>query len=417
MSDQGEGPKSGGRGILGRTFGVFPGSAPGASVRGLASLGPAARAVSCALTLMLGGCASFGAPIEPAEIDAADMRAADMVMVGVADNVEDRLPGYAAAVGVGERIVYSRAAGLSDIESGRAATPRTRFRIYSASKTMGATAAMLLAESGQLDLDAPVSTYLPNLPAEVGRVTVRQILAHRSGIRHYRDGEWDRVSDSNCASPTEALPDFVSDPLEFAPGSGYRYTTFGYVLLSAVVEAAAGQPFDVFVRERIFEPAGMTATAIEGRRLDGFDVASFYDRDDAGEFSLTAGIDASCKFFGGGLVSTAEDMVRFGLALVNGKLVKSSSLHQMLTVHSEGGGNYPPYGYGFIPGDGLTTTFEVPLEDYVPNWWHGGNGRGGYSVLMIYPERRAAAAITTNVRASGRLVRATHMLALPFLRD
>jgi serine beta-lactamase-like protein LACTB len=417
MSDQGEGRQAGCAAMLGHPSGVLPGSASGSPGRLLARPGLAALAFSSVLALMLAGCATFDAPVKPAEIDAADVRAADIVMAGLADNFEDRLPGYASAVGVGEQIVYSRAAGLADIESGRAATPRTRFRIYSASKTMGATAAMMLAESGRLDLDAPVSTYLPDLPAEVGRVTVRQILAHRSGIRHYRDGEWDRVSDSNCAGPGEALADFVGDPLEFAPGSDYRYTTFGYVLLSAVVEAAARQPFDDFVRERIFEPAGMTATAIEGRPLDGFDVASFYDRDDAGEFSLTAGIDASCKFFGGGLVSTAEDMVRFGLALVNGKLVKASSLHQMLTVHSEGGGNYPPYGYGFIPGDGLTTTFEVPLEDYVPNWWHGGNGRGGYSVLMIYPERRSAAAIATNVRASGRLVRATHMLAVPFLRD
>lgn len=379
--------------------------------------GPVARAASCAIALTLAGCASSGAATGPAGIDPADVRAADLVMSAVADNTEDRLPGYAAAVGVGDRIVYSRGAGLADVDTGRAVTPQTRFRIYSASKTMGATAAMMLAESGQLDLDAPVSTYLPDLPRHIGQVTVRQILAHRSGIRHYRDGEWDTVSDSNCAGPAEALTDFVNDPLEFAPGSDYRYTTFGYVLLSAVVEAAAGQAFDDFVRDRIFEPAGMRATAIEGRPLDGFEVAGFYDRSDAGEFSLTTGVDASCKFFGGGLVSTAEDMVRFGLALLNGKLVGSSSLQQMLTVHSEGGGNYPPYGYGFIPGNGLTTTFEVPLEDYVPNWWHGGNGRGGYSVLMIYPERRAAAAVTTNVRASGRLVRATHMLALPFLRD
>ena len=369
------------------------------------------------LVLSSGACATGAALHEPARDSAVTTQAADAVMAAIAEDGEDRLPGYAAAVGVGDRIVYSRAAGFADVDSRRAATSRTRFRIYSASKSMGATAAMMLAESGQLDLDAPVSTYLPDLPAYVGQVTVRQILAHRSGVRHYRPGEWDSVSDINCAGPKEALPDFINDPLEFEPGSDYRYSTFGFVLLSAVLEAASGQPFDVFVRERIFEPAGMTATAIEGRPSDGFDVATFYDRNDAGEFSPTAGIDASCKYFGGGMLSTAEDMVRFGLALVEGRLVKPSSLQQMLTIHSEGGGNYPPYGYGFIPGESLTTTFEVPLEDYVPGWWHGGNGRGGYSVLIIYPERRAAAAITTNVRAGGRLVRATHLLALPFLRE
>lgn len=407
----------GGRGDLGGAVATLSGLSHFASSSLRSARANAARIAPPAFALALAGCASFATPDRLLALDPADVRSAERVMTSVADDADDRLPGYAAAVGIGDRIVYSQAAGLADIETRRAATLRTRFRIYSSSKSIGATAAMMLVESGQLDLDVPVSTYLPDLPPEVGQVTVRQILAHRSGIRHYRDGEWDRVSDSNCAGPAEALADFVNDPLEFAPGSDYRYSTFGYVLLSAVAEAAAGQPFDVFVRERIFKPAGMTATAIEGRPLSGFTVASFYDRNESGEFSPTTGIDASCKFFGGGLVTTAEDMVRFGLALVDGKLIQASSLKQMLTVHSEGGGSYPPYGYGFIPGDALMSTFEVPPEDYVPSWWHGGNGRGGYSVLMIYPEKHAAAAIVTNVRASGRLVRATHLLALPFLRD
>jgi CubicO group peptidase (beta-lactamase class C family) len=339
-------------------------------------------------------------------------------MLAIAGDRADRLPGYAGAVGIGERIVYSRAAGVADVESRREATPRTRFRIYSSSKSIGAVAAMILAESGQLDLDAPVSTYLPDLPAHVGVVTVRQILAHRSGIRHYREGEWDSVSDAPCVGPTQALPDFINAPLLFEPGTGYGYSTFAYVLLSAVLEAAAGQPFDEFVRERVFKPARMTATAIEGRPVTGNDVATFYDRSDAGVFSPTTGIDASCKFFGGGLVSTAEDMVRFGLALVNGRLVSQATLTEMLTIHSDGdGGGHPPYGYGFFPGDNVLTTLGVPADDYVHAWWHGGNGRGGYSVLILFPERHAAAAITTNVKATGRLIRATHALALPFLRD
>lgn len=378
---------------------------------------PAAWCFPLMLALGACGCAAGVAHRMPAA-DAVHTASADAVLLALSDDPADRLPGVAGAVGIGDRIVYSRAAGLADVEGRRAATPQTRFRIYSTSKSIGAVAAMSLVESGQLDLDVPVSTYLPDLPAHVGAVTVRQLLAHRSGIRHYRDGEWDIVSKSNCTRPKEALSVFVDDPLEFAPGSGYRYSTYGYVLLSAVLEAAAGQPFDALVRERVFKPAGMTATAIEGRPVTGNDVATFYDRSDAGVFSPTTGIDASCKFFGGGLVSTAEDMVRFGLALVNGRLVSRASLAQMLTIHSDGdGGSHPPYGYGFFPGDNVLTAMGVPADDYVHAWWHGGNGRGGYSVLILYPERRAAAAITTNVKATGRLVRATHAIALPFLRD
>lgn len=342
---------------------------------------------------------------------------ADRVLESVATDAKDPLPGYAAAVGQRQQMVYSRAMGLADMESGSPATPGTRFRVYSVSKSIGAVLAMQLAEAGQLNLDAPISTYLPRLPAHLQVITVRQILAHRSGVRHYLPGEWDRVSGRACAQPAQALPDFAGDPLQFEPGQAYRYTTFGYVLLSAVLEAAAGRPFDALLSERILEPAGMSATAIEGRSVSEGELAVFYDRSDAGGFAPTVGVNASCKYLGGGLVSTAEDLVRFGLALLNGRLLSGEALKEMLRIHSEGGADLPPYGYGFFPGDKvLTSAFGVAPQDTEPAWWHGGSGRGGYAVLILYPEHHAAAALTTNIRASGRLVRATHYLALPFLR-
>jgi serine beta-lactamase-like protein LACTB len=356
----------------------------------MSTLRSARRRGALLLLVVLTGCISSGTSRRIDSDDVARVTAAERIAGSIAVDSQDPLPGHAGAVGREGRIVLSRAAGLADVRSARPATPRTRFRIDSTSKSLGAVPAMALAEAGRLDLDAPISRHLPGLPTHIGVVSVRQLLAHRSGIRHYRDGEWDSVSDSRCASPGEALGDFVDDPLEFAPGTDYRYTTFGYVLLSAVLEAADGRPFDVLMRERIFKPAGMTSAAMEGR--------------------------PTARVNGGGFISTAEDLVRFGLALVDGRLVSAGSLQQMLRIHSAGGGNAPPYGYGFIPGDALVDTFGVAIEDFVPNWWHGGNGRGGYSVLIIYPDHRAAAAITTNVRASGRLVRATHMLALPFLR-
>jgi CubicO group peptidase (beta-lactamase class C family) len=342
-----------------------------------------------ALLITLGGCSFFEGDRSAAA--SGKRMAADAVLIAVGADPQDRLPGHAGAVGRDSQIVYSGAAGLADLASGRKVGPTTRFRIYSVSKSIGATSAMLLVESGQLDLDAPISRYLPSLPAALRAITVRQILAHRSGVRHYRSGEWASVSDFNCAAPQQALPDFVNDPLLFEPGSGYQYTTFGYVLLSAVLEAAAGQPFDQLMRERFFQPAGMSATAIEGRPVAGHESASFYDRSDVGEFSPTAGIDASCKYLGGGLVSTAEDLVRFGLALLDGRLVSAESLAQMLSIHSAGSATHPPYGYGFFPGDGvLNTAFGIPLQDMEPAWWHGGSGRGGYAALILYPQQRSA---------------------------
>lgn len=374
-------------------------------------------AVLLTLALMSVGCALQLAPIRTPYLVHSPNAAAQEKFAAIGLNLEDPLPGYAGAVGLGDDLVFSSAAGWADVVGQRCATPSTRFRIYSTSKSIGAVVAMMLVEAGKLNLDAPIATYLPSLPPRLRTIKVRHLLAHRSGIRHYRSGEWDRVSSVACARPQEALADFIHDPLQFEPGTGYQYTTFGYVLLTAVLEAAAGQPFEVLLREQVLKPAGMVATALEGHPAAGADQSMFYDRSEAGDFSPTHGIHSSCKFFGGGLVSTAEDLVRFGLALVNGRLISPASLAQMLTIHSaDGNGSQPPYGFGFFSGDQVLTHLGVSLEDYVPAWWHGGNGRGGYSVLIIYPERRAAAAVTTNVRASGRLVGATHALALPFLR-
>jgi len=127
-----------------------------------------------------------------------------------------------------------------DLESQAPATPQTRYRVYSTAKAMTATAAMRLVELERLDLDTRVETYLSDLPDHVHGITARQLMGHRSGIRHYRQGEWISVSHRDCASPTDALEDFINDPLDNEPGTAMAYSTFGYVLLSWLCLAQRG---------------------------------------------------------------------------------------------------------------------------------------------------------------------------------
>ena len=139
------------------------------------------------------------------------------------------------------------------------------FRVYSVSKPIAAAAAARLAEEGALDLDAAASTYLPELPSQLGQLTARQLIGHLAGVRHYNDGEWLKVSRSACSSPLDGLAPILAGSLIATPGLRYSYSPFGYVLLSAIIEAASDEPFDEAVRGRVLAPAGMTRTVIERR--------------------------------------------------------------------------------------------------------------------------------------------------------
>jgi CubicO group peptidase (beta-lactamase class C family) len=152
----------------------------------------------------------------------------------------------AAIASDGENIEYQ--IGHAELDKQRPITSQTTFRMYSVSKGLTRILAAVLVDKDKLDLDAQVSRYLPDVPAHLHGIAVRQLLDHTSGIRHYRGtDEWLRLSRKSCSSPTEAIADFASDPLLFPPGSKESYSSFGYVLLSAVLETAGGTPFDALM--------------------------------------------------------------------------------------------------------------------------------------------------------------------------
>src|SRR5260370_2472181 len=118
-------------------------------------------------------------------------------------------------------------------------------------------AVLQLVEYGKIDLDAPIQKYLPDLPSKPRSVTARQLLGHLGGIRHYKDAT-ESYTTHHYGSLTEALSVFKDDPLLYEPGSKYTYTTFGFVLLGAIVERASGLPYLDYMQQNVFRPAGMT---------------------------------------------------------------------------------------------------------------------------------------------------------------
>ncbi|HEY6136717.1 MAG TPA: serine hydrolase domain-containing protein [Thermoanaerobaculia bacterium] len=176
-------------------------------------------------------------------------------------------PGISVAVAVKGEIVYAEGAGMAELENQVPATPQTVWNIGSVSKVITAVAVMQLVERGQVSLDDPIQKYVPEFPVKPeGTITIRHLLTHTSGIRHYERGDFPGTPDNENTRPStwiEGLKIFAGDPLQFAPGTRYLYSSYAVNLLQGVVERASGQPFEQYLAENIWRPAGMAATTFD----------------------------------------------------------------------------------------------------------------------------------------------------------
>jgi CubicO group peptidase (beta-lactamase class C family) len=344
------------------------------------------------------------APVEPRFASAAEESDRLARTLAVAEN----LPGLSVAVGVDGRLVWASGFGWAHVEEARPVTPETPFRIGSLSHVLTAAGAGRLIAHGQLDIDAPVQRYLPTLPAPLAAVTTRQAMAHTAGIRHFR-GEDDYMTRRHCARLDEALAHFAADRLEFTPGTAWDYSAYGWVLVSAVVEAAAGEPLNAFMARKVFAPLGMQHTLPDATIIPA-------DADDTplphgqaqrywprGMTDITTGLelpdvvgDVSCFAGAGVYLSTPVDLVRFGLAMDANALFDAGTRALLETPVMLPSGETTGFGLGWqmrrVPfAVGEMAAGETPLLT------HPGFAVGGTTVFQRYPEHGVVVAVSSNV--------------------
>ncbi len=313
--------------------------------------------------------------------------------------------GLTVAVGVKGSVRYARGFGMADLENQVPANATTRYRTASIAKPMTAVGVMQLAERGKLDLDAPIRKYCPQFPKKRWPLTARQLLGHLGGVRHYkRLGEASGTRFFN--SLKGSLDTFKDDPLLHEPGTSFHYTTYGYTLLGCAIEAASGLTYEAYMRKHVFDQASMKLTCIDHQfgivpeRARGY--ARLNQRlwrglSEEARKSLKVGDvvnaslhDTSMKIPGGGLLSTAPDLVRFGMALLAGRLVKPETLKSMWTPQKTKGGEEIRYGLGF----------RVRMREGGRVVRHSGGQAGAACLLVIHPERRTAIALMSNLQGS-----------------
>jgi serine beta-lactamase-like protein LACTB, mitochondrial len=319
-------------------------------------------------------------------VPAAYAEAVAQARAVVCEQLAPNMPGVQVAVAVDGRLVWSEGFGYADVERRTPVSPESQFRIGSVSKPLTAAAVALLYEQGKLDLDAAVQTYVPTFPTKPYPITTRELAGHLAGIRHYRGDEF--LLNRHFDTVVEGLSIFEDDSLLFPPGTKFSYSSYGWNLISAVVEGASGETFLRYISDHVFRPLGMTRTAPD--RVDSLipHRTQFYDRDTTGRFTLSPRVDNSYKWAGGGFVSTAEDLVKFGSALLQPGFLKPETLELLFTSQRTTGGEATGYGIGwFLASDSLKHR----------RVFHGGSSVGGTAAFGVDRDSRVVVAILSNL--------------------
>lgn len=311
-----------------------------------------------------------------------------------------RAPAVSIAIALDGEPVWSGGFGHADPARGVVATSHTPYRLASVTKSITATAVMMLAEQGRLDLDAPIQRYCPAYPEKRWLMTPRQLLAHLGGVRHHRLWETLRANTRHYESVTAALEYFKHDELVVEPGTQYLYSSLGYTVLGCVIEGASGMSYSQFLSERIFAPAGMTNTGPEGVRSSAAGQTAYFSkgllfkltRKFAGRTHAQA-IDISDRLPAGGLLSTVDDMMRFAIAVQYGKLVSDSTRELMWTRQRTNDGKpLQFYGLGWLIGE---------ADSLRPRRvWNDGSQPGTRTFLYLRPTQGVVIALATNMEGA-----------------
>ncbi|MCB1844208.1 MAG: beta-lactamase family protein [Halioglobus sp.] len=290
------------------------------------------------------------------------------------------------AAGIDGHLLWSEGFGYADLENKVAVTPVSRFRIGSVSKTLTAAAVGVLLERDQLDLDAEVQQYVPTFPRKEWPVTLRQAAGHLAGIRNYKGSEF--YSNVSYDSVVDPLKVFSDDPLISEPGSKYQYTTYGWSVVGAAVEAAAGRPFLTFMREEVLDPLGLVDTVADRSANLMPNRVRFYDRGPDGQLVNAPTVNLSNKWAGGGYLSTPRDLVTFGLDFLDSRLLLPKTYAELTRSQKTNDGVATGYGIGWQTREdahGRTTT------------GHSGSSVGGSTAFIVWPDTGLVLAATTNL--------------------
>lgn len=284
--------------------------------------------------------------------------------------------------------VWVKGYGYADLENKSPAKAESAYRLASVTKPMTALAILQLVEKGKINLDAEVQTYVPYFPKKPWPVTVRQVLGHLGGISHYKNPTHE-LHIKEHRSTREAIAIFENFDLVAEPGTRYSYSSYGYNLLGAIIEAASGMSYGDYMKQNIWQPLGMTNTRMDDpldvipNRVRGYQLVN-------GQVKNSEFIDISSRFAAGGTRSTVPDLLKFAKGIIDGRVLKSDTMEMMATSMSTRAGRLTNYSMGWE-----TTPYN---GRYIIV--HSGGQQETRTLLYILPTRKLALAVGVNYEGS-----------------
>ena len=383
------------------------------------------RPAACtALALVLTACAgapgASGPVAGPAEAEHADARLGPMIE---AARTAEHIPALSVSVRQGGDLVYSEAFGRADLENDVAATPETLFRIGSVSKILTGTLAARLADAGRIDLDRDIREYV-DFPDKGAPITLRQLLGHLAGIRHYLPKDHDfrqpggDIDTRSYATTADALAIFADDPLLSPPGTEYHYSTFSFTLAAAAMEAATGESYVELLQAYVLAPADIHDIKVDDRfaiipnRAEPYDLDERIGEEKAyaeGAIVNSLPLNSAYKIAGGGFVATADALTTFGALHYAPGFLSPEMFAATFTPQKNAAGEAVPAG--------LAWQCDLDANGH-RRCAHRGTQQGARAYLAVYPDDRLTIAVLSNLGSVPRDVESlTSKIAAEYFAD
>ena len=299
---------------------------------------------------------------------------------------KEQIPGMSISVTKNGNLIWSEGFGYSNLGKQIKVSPNsTQFRIASISKSITAAGLAKLVDDGKLTFDESIYTYIPDFPKKEFDFSIRQVAGHIAGIRHYNGNEFIL---NKKMSIVKGLDIFKNSPLKFHPGTKYSYSTYGWNLLSVVIQNASGVDFNQYMKASIFNPLKMYNTTLGLSDAIMPNRTEFYIKTNSNIIKLAPKVSNEHKVAGGGFISTSEDLVKFGNEIISPKLLSNTSVQELIKPLRTTDGKSTDYGIGF----GVDKT-----KKNTPKYSHSGGGMGATTFLLIFPVENIVIAIITNL--------------------
>jgi CubicO group peptidase (beta-lactamase class C family) len=293
--------------------------------------------------------------------------------------------GFNGAIAVSHKgnTLYKKGFGFANMEWDIPNKTDTKFQIASLTKSFTAMLIMQLVNERKLDLQKPISAYLPDYPKEnADKINIHQLLTHTSGIPNSK-------SDKKVSRPKDMVNQFANEPLNFVPGTNFDYSNSGYTLLGFIIETVTGKPYQKVLNEKIFEPLKMENSGFYKHRPIIKKMSSGYSTWYPDYFDVDNS-DESSAYSAGGLYSTVDDMLLWNNALTNESLLPKKYMDMIFTKHSPDGDGH--YGYGWelrkMPIGNTSKTIETI--------GHGGRISGYRTSIVHIPETNSCVILFNN---------------------